>query len=107
MYKSGECTIVANYRCVVIICNFAKLFESIVAANWYAHVASCLSNSQHSFTQVKSTATNLCEFVQYVSDGMIVDKQIDIIYNDLSKAYSFNHSILLKNYLILEFVISY
>src|SRR5699024_8675661 len=82
---------------VALIPNFAKVFESIVAKNLQSHIRNYIHDSQHGFVQNKSTVTNLCQFVQYVSNALHNKLQIDIVYTDLSKAFDVvNHRILLS-----------
>lgn len=48
VFKSGNHAIVTN-RPMSIICNFTKLFESILIDNIYAHILPKMSYSQHGF----------------------------------------------------------
>jgi hypothetical protein len=76
---TGDRSCIENFRPVALIPNFAKVFESIVAKNLQSHIRNCIHDSQHGFVQNKSTATNLCQFVQYVSTALHNKQQIDIV----------------------------
>lgn len=97
VFKAGDRNDVSNYRPIAIVSNFSKIFDTILAKNLYSHVSTIISDKQHGFVQARSTATNLCEFVQFVSDGLNTKKQVDVVYTDMSKAFDVvNHSILLN-----------
>src|SRR5699024_6966119 len=60
VFKSGNRNCVQNYRAVAIACNFAKVFESLLAKCLYSHVSESLNDNQHGFVRGRSTVTNLC-----------------------------------------------
>jgi hypothetical protein len=97
VFKSGSKTDVSNYRPIALICNFAKIFERLLAKILCRHIAQYIVNEQHGFVKGKSTCTNLLEFTQYISNGLDNGEQIDVIYTDLSKAFDVvNHGLLLQ-----------
>jgi hypothetical protein len=97
VFKSGSKTDVSNYRPIALICNFAKIFERLLAKILCHHIAPYIVNEQHGFVKGKSTCTNLLEFTQYISNGLDNGEQIDVIYTDLSKAFDVvNHGLLLQ-----------
>lgn len=56
-----------------------------------------INEGQHGFIKGKSTATNLCEYTQLLSDNLENKLQTDVIYTDLSKAFDVvDHRILLR-----------
>lgn len=96
VFKGGNRHDIQNYRPIAVISNFAKLFESIVAKCLFSHVSGLINDSQHGFIQGRSTSTNLCEYVQFISNHLDSRKQVDVIYTDLSKAFDVvSHDILL------------
>ncbi|XP_063929874.1 uncharacterized protein LOC135142136 [Zophobas morio] len=97
IFKSGCKSDIANYRPISIICNFAKLFETILYNSVYAHVTPMKNDCQHGFVKGRSTTTNLCEFTQFVSESLEQKYQVDVAYTDLSKAFDkVNHKPLIK-----------
>lgn len=91
VFKSGNKSCILNYRPIGIIPNFAKIFESIVSHNVSSHVARQLCDSQHGFIKGRSTATNLCNFTQFVSGALDQRMQVDVIYTDFTKAFDRVH----------------
>mgnify|MGYP005983962267 FL=1 len=94
VFKSGDKANVTKYRPIATIPNVAKLFECILSSAIYSHVIGNIANEQHGFVKGRSTATNLCEFTQFVSTTLDNNMQVDVIYTDLSKAFdsaSVNH----------------
>lgn len=96
VFKAGDRSDITNYRPIAILSNFSKLFECIVSDMLYAHMISSIAPEQHGFVRGRSTATNLCEFTQFVSGALDDQLQVDAIYTDLTKAFDkVDHCILL------------
>ena len=97
IFKSGDKGCVKNYRPIAILSNFAKLYESMLSNIIYSHVNNMIMPEQHGFVKGKSTATNLCEFTNFISQELDKGNEVDVIYTDLSKAFDkVHHCILLK-----------
>ena len=97
VFKTGDKCQIENYRPIGVICNFAKLFESIIAYYLYNHVSHCIAVEQHGFMKGRSVNTNLCNFTQYISDALDDKRQVDVIYTDISKAFDqVDHPTLLR-----------
>ena len=100
VYKSGDKHNIQNYRPIAIISNFSKLFESILSNVLYRHVSPMISTCQHGFIKGRSTSTNLCEYVQFISNALEARTQVDVIYTDLSKAFdTVKHDVLINKLL--------
>lgn len=94
--KKGDPKDVTNYRPISILCNFSKIFESIIYSNIYPFVRCFLSSSQHGFIDKRSTITNLSCFTQYTSEVLDRQGQVDVIYTDFQKAFDqIDHAVLL------------
>ncbi|XP_063932658.1 uncharacterized protein LOC135144566 [Zophobas morio] len=87
LFKSGSKQEITNYRPVAIVNNFAKIFDYILSDILYSHTESLIVSKQHGFMKHRSTSTNLCEFIQYVSNALNSGYQVDVIFTDLSKAF--------------------
>ena len=87
IFKKGQQNQVTNYRGISILCNFAKVFESILYYHIYSSTKLLISSSQHGFVQKKSTITNLAVFSQYISEVIDGNGQCDVIYTDVEKAF--------------------
>ena len=97
VHKSGDRNKIDNYRPIALLCNFAKLFESVLSDIMYSHVRNGIIVEQHGFLKGKSTTTNLYEFTHFVSQALDKRSQVDVVYTDLSKAFDkVNHCILLR-----------
>jgi hypothetical protein len=68
IFKKGNRTQVKNYRPISLICNFSKVFESILYDTLFASVRNTISEFQHGFVSGRSTVTNLCSFTQFVAE---------------------------------------
>ncbi|XP_063904785.1 uncharacterized protein LOC135123838 [Zophobas morio] len=96
VFKCGERTAVENYRPISLICNFAKIFETVLHKSFFFNIRSLISDSQHGFVIGRSTVTNLCAFTQFAADQLDAKLQVDVVYTDYSKAFDkLNHNILL------------
>ena len=96
VFKSGDRSNVANYRPIVILCNFSKLFELVFQEYLLAHIRPQISEYQHGFISGRSTISNLVSITQYIANILDNAGQVDIIFTDFSKAFDrLDHGILL------------
>lgn len=96
IYKKGQKKLVENYRPISKLCLVAKIFERIVYDQCYTAIKSQLSPKQHGFLKGRSTVSNLVLFLDYVSDKMDNQDQVDVVYTDFSKAFDrIDHNLLL------------
>lgn len=85
--KKGSPDDVLNYRPISILCNFSKVFESILYKHIYYNLKSFISPDQHGFMQKRSTVSNLACFTQFSSSVLDNGGQVDTIYLDFQKAF--------------------
>ncbi|XP_045471763.1 uncharacterized protein LOC123678670 [Harmonia axyridis] len=78
---------VENYRPIVILSNFSKVFERLLYDIVYGHVKCRISDFQHGFIKGRSTITNLTCITQYITSALDDSSQVDVIYTDFSKAF--------------------
>ncbi|EFA13487.1 putative RNA-directed DNA polymerase from transposon BS-like Protein [Tribolium castaneum] len=98
VFKTGDITQIQNYRPISILCNFSKVFESIIYDRIFSSVKRFISPSQHGFVEKRSTVTHLACFTQFISDALDRKGQVDVIYMDFKKAFDQidHHLLLLK-----------
>lgn len=49
--KKGDITQITNYRPISILCNFSKIFETIIFRRLYDHVEDEITAVQHGFIE--------------------------------------------------------
>ena len=97
IFKSGDRAHGKNYRPISLLCNFSKLFESVLHSQIYFQIKSLLGNSQHGFTKGRSTLTNLTCMSQDIAQTLDRRSQLDVVYADLTKAFDrVNHQLLVN-----------
>ena len=70
-----------------MLCNFSKIFESVIYKHIYFQIKSLLATEQHGFVDKRSTVTNLACFSQFVSEVIDKQGQVDVVYTDFQKAF--------------------
>lgn len=97
VYKSGEKNIVSNYRPIAILSNIAKVFEIIICSYLNRQIDNKISDFQHGFRKKRSSCGNLVDFVNYATNALAKNNQVDVIYTDFAKAFDkVDHSIILE-----------
>lgn len=97
IFKSGDPSLVVNYRPVSLICSLSKVLELVLYGRLYSYFSQKLCTQQHGFIPHRSPVTNLCAFLSKVVPAVHSRHQIDVIYFDLSKAFdTVSHSLLLQ-----------
>lgn len=96
LFKSGDTTVVKNYRPISILPTFAKTFESLLCPIISSHFQHLITPEQHGFIKARSTLTNLVSFVEDLAAGVDRGRSYDAIYTDFSKAFDrVSHEMLL------------
>lgn len=97
IHKSGDDTLVSNYRPISILSAFAKVFETLICPYIQSYFKQFITDHQHGFTKCRSTSSNLAAFMETVIESVDSNTQVDVIYTDFSKAFDkVSHSILIK-----------
>ena len=98
VFKSGDKSIISNYRPISILPSFSKIFEKLVYNRLinYLNKYCVLSNNQYGFRSNYSTSLAILEMVDKISEA-IDNKYYSLgIFIDLSKAFdTINHDIML------------
>lgn len=90
--KSGDPHNIANYRPISVLNACAKLFDELVTNKIYDVISHLIIPQQHGFFKGRSTVTNLAVFTHSITNAINNSLQVDVIYNDYSKAFdSINH----------------
>ena len=87
IHKSGDRSLVANYRIISLLSSTAKVLEGLVRNKCYAHLESSLSVVQFGFRKGRSTLQQLLLFYTKVLDTLGEGKQCDVIFLDFAKAF--------------------
>ena len=87
VFKSGDASLINNYRPISILSNFSKVFERCIYKRIFASISQLIAVSQHGFFPGRSTVTNLSCLLQYAYSELNSKHQVDIIYTDFSKAF--------------------
>lgn len=110
IYKSGNKSLIANYRPIAKQSTLPKLLDELVTKALTFSFKTILDNNQHGFRKGRSVETNLLCFYNFLVSSMESGIQTDVIYTDFSKAFdSVNHSVLtakLKTYAICDHLLT-
>lgn len=87
IFKSGNRSLIENYRPISKISIFSKVFESIIADRIQFPIKSIIMPEQHGFVSSRSTTTNLMILEEYILDAFGEGLQVDVVYTDFSKAF--------------------
>ena len=97
IHKNGDKNLVVNYRPIVLLCNFSKIFESILYSNIYPNIKRIISSKQHGFMTGRSTVSNLLCLTQDITEAFDSRTQLDVVYTDFQKAFDkVDHNILIE-----------
>ena len=98
IFKSGERSLVSNYRPVSLLCSVSKVLESLVYDKVVDFLSDSISLSQFGFQRGKSTLQQLLVFLHTVHSNLLNRHQTDVIYLDFRKAFDSvpHHLLLLK-----------
>lgn len=97
IFKSGDRSIVGNYRGISLLSAIPKLFESVLTDEIFNTYKSYIIPEQHGFFKNRSTCTNLAVYQNFLISSIEAGYQVDSVYTDISKAFdSVCHSLLIK-----------
>lgn len=97
VHKAGDISNVTNYRPILILNSFSKVFKKLSHSVIYAHISPFIYERQHCFVRKKSTLSNLLSFIDHVAESLDQNIQLDAIYTHFAKAFDkLNITILLR-----------
>jgi hypothetical protein len=89
LFKSGNKLLPTNYRGISLTSVLSKFIERIIVDHVMAYLLkfNLISKEQHGFMPKLSTATNLLEYIDIVSNAINKGSGVDVIYLDFAKAF--------------------
>jgi hypothetical protein len=87
IYKKGDASLVENYRPVTILPTAEKIMERCIHNIIFNITKMDIKPNQHGFMEKRSTTTQLLEFYNKVHKNLETNKQYDVAFLDLSKAF--------------------
>lgn len=99
IFKSGDHTVMDNYRPISLLSNFSKILEKVVGNRLTSYLEDneLLSPSQYGFRKGRSTMHPLVHFMNSVSTALNKKHHAIAIFCDLRKAFdTVDHKILQK-----------
>jgi hypothetical protein len=89
IYKKGSKADPGNYRPVSLTSVCGKVLESIVRDQLMEHLSknSLIEESQHGFVPGRSCATNLIEFLDFITQSLDSGTPTDTVFLDFAKAF--------------------
>ena len=97
-FKKGDCPIVENYRPVALIDMASKCLEKYLLNALYEWVSSLIPDIQHGFRCVRSTVTQLLQYIDSLYKATHTRDLVDSVYLDFSNAFDkIGHETLLNS----------
>ena len=87
IFKSGDKSLVSNYRPISLLCIISKIFEQIIYDKIIDFISPKLSLSQFGFLRGKSTTQQLLSLLDIIHDNLDIHASTDVIYLDIRKAF--------------------
>ena len=88
IHKSGDRSLVTNYRPISLLCCLSKVLERLVFDKVYDFIVkSFISNSQFGFVTNRSTLHQLLLYSEFLHTAFENRQQVDSIYLDIRKAF--------------------
>jgi len=90
--KTGNQSIVSNYRPISVQSRISKIFESLVSNAIQPSINCILAKEQHGFRPGRSTTTCNLVFNNYIFNSFQCRSQVDVVFIDFLKAFhAVNH----------------
>ena len=99
IFKSGDTSIVGNYRPISLLPTFSKILERVVYIRLYKYLKTnhIITSSQYGFQNALSTELAILELQDRIAQGLASGSWCVGLFLDLSKAFdTINHKILLN-----------
>ena len=97
IHKSGNKTLVNNYRPISLLCILSKVLERVVYNRIMSFINNTFTTHQFGFLPGRSALQQLILFTEKLFDGKRNSTAVDVIYMDFKKAFdSVSHNALLS-----------
>lgn len=87
VFKSGDVSLVDNYRPISVLNSLAKIFENILYQDIMGFFVNDFSPQQHGFLPGVSTVTNLGILAEAAAKAIDSKEQLDVVLTDCAKAF--------------------
>ena len=87
IFKSGDKSLISNYRPISLLCSISKVLERIVYDKVFGFIGQSISKSQYGFLRDHSCLQQLFSFLSCVEKSLERRCQHDTIYLDFQKAF--------------------
>ena len=87
IYKSGDRTLIKNYRPISLLCTISKVLERIIHNNIINFVTNSISPAQFGFLRKHSTLQQMLIFINELFNSYSQNTPTDVIYLDFKKAF--------------------
>ena len=87
IFKSGDRSLISNYRPISLLCNVSKVLEHIIFNKIINHVTALISPCQFGFLRGRSTTQQLILSLNDIHNAVSKGYQTDVIYLDFKKAF--------------------
>ena len=87
IYKSGDKSVISNYRPISLLCSMSKVLERLVYDKVFVFIHRSVSKFQFGFLRSHSCLQQLLIFVSKVFDSFGDNCQMDSVYLDFKKAF--------------------
>ena len=87
IFKSGNRSLISNYRPISLLCNVSKVLEHIIFNKIINHVTALISPCQFGFLRGRSTTQQLILSLNDIHNAVSKGYQTDVIYLDFKKAF--------------------
>ena len=104
LHKTGPLNLIENYRPISILCKLSLVFERILFDFIYPKVKFLVCKQQHGFMKLRSTVTQMIDFLDIVYKSQDNSSPALSVYVDIRKAFdTVPHHLLLSKLQVLGF----